>query len=42
LLLLADYYRIDLDKALEDKLTKNKTKYPIDKAKGKSDKYTEL
>jgi len=42
LLLLADYYQIDLDKALEDKLTKNKTKYPIDKSKGKSDKYTDL
>lgn len=42
LLLLADYYQIDLDKALEDKLLKNKTKYPIDKSKGKSDKYTDL
>jgi len=42
LLLLADYYQIDLDKALEDKLTKNKSKYPIDKSKGKPDKYTDL
>jgi len=42
LLLLADYYQIDLDKALEDKLIKNKSKYPIDKSKGKPDKYTDL
>ena len=42
LLLLADYYKIDLDQALEDKLTKNKSKYPINKSKGKPNKYTDL
>jgi len=42
LLLLADYYKIDLDQALEDKLMKNKSKYPINKSKGKPDKYTDL
>ena len=42
LLLLADYYKIDLDQALKSKLSKNKQKYPIDKSKGKSDKYSDL
>ena len=42
LLLLADYYKIDLDQALEDKLMKNKSKYPINKSKGKPNKYTDL
>jgi len=33
---------IDLSQALEDKVAKNNAKYPVDKAKGKNKKYTEL
>lgn len=33
---------IDLAKAIEAKLAQNAAKYPIEKAKGRSDKYTEL
>ena len=42
LIMLANHYKIDLADALEKKMDKNEEKYPIDKAKGKSDKYTEL
>ena len=42
LLLLADYYKIDIEKSLEEKLLKNEKKYPIEKSKGKSSKYNEL
>jgi NTP pyrophosphatase (non-canonical NTP hydrolase) len=42
LLLLADYYKIDLEKSLEEKLVKNEKNYPIEKSKGKSNKYNEL
>ena len=42
LLLLADYYKIDIEKSLEEKLLKNEKKYPIEKSKGKSNKYNEL
>jgi dCTP diphosphatase len=33
---------IDLAKAIEAKLAKNGAKYPVEKARGRSDKYTEL
>ena len=33
---------IDLAKAIEAKLAKNALKYPVEKAKGRADKYTEL
>ncbi len=33
---------IDLAKAIETKLAKNAAKYPVEKAKGRADKYTEL
>jgi dCTP diphosphatase len=33
---------IDLAKAIEAKLAKNAAKYPVEKAKGRSEKYTEL
>ena len=33
---------IDLAKAIETKLAKNAAKYPVEKSKGRSDKYTEL
>lgn len=42
LIMLANHYDIDLKEALEKKMDKNEAKYPIDKAKGKADKYTEL
>jgi dCTP diphosphatase len=39
---LADKLGIDLLKAARDKLIVNESKYPVDLAKGRSDKYTEL
>ena len=33
---------IDLARAIEAKLAQNAAKYPVEKAKGRSDKYTEL
>lgn len=39
---LADNLKIDLAKAIEDKLAKNAKKYPIQKAKGNARKYTEF
>ena len=42
LIMLANHYQIDLADALEKKMDKNEEKYPIDKAKGRSAKYTEL
>lgn len=40
-ILLANYYNIDLVKALNTKMDKNDLKYPIEKVKGRSNKYTE-
>jgi len=42
LLLLADHYEIDIEKALEEKMKKIEEKYPIDKSKGNSEKYSEF
>jgi len=42
LLTLSSDLNIDLDKALDDKIEKNREKYPVDKSKGNSKKYTEL
>lgn len=39
---LADTYGIDIEKAIEKKLTKNAKKYPVEKSKGKAIKYTKL
>src|SRR2546425_7143156 len=39
---LADIAGIDLEKAIEAKLEKNAKKYPVDKARGVSTKYTDL
>jgi NTP pyrophosphatase (non-canonical NTP hydrolase) len=39
---LADKLEIDLSEAAKRKLRKNAEKYPIEKSKGKSTKYTEL
>ena len=41
-ILMANHYDIDLVEALNKKMEKNEEKYPVDKAKGKTDKYTEL
>jgi len=42
LLLLANHYEIDIEKALEEKMKKNEEKYPIDKSKGNAEKYSEF
>jgi len=39
---LADNLGISLAEAMETKLRKNAEKYPVEKAKGRSSKYTEL
>lgn len=41
-LLLCDHYQIDYKEILLDKIKKNEEKYPVEKAYGKSDKYTKL
>ena len=38
----ADATGIDIPQAMEDKLTLNEQKYPIDKARGSAKKYSEL
>ena len=40
--LLADCYDLDIKKIILDKLEKNKEKYPVEKSKNSSKKYTEL
>lgn len=42
LLLLCDSMNIDLTKAISEKIKKNSIKYPVEKCKGRSNKYTEL
>jgi len=42
ILLIANDLDINLAQALSDKMKKNEKKYPVDKAKGKHTKYTEL
>jgi len=42
LFLLCEATGIDLKESIIQKLAKNDAKYPVDKAFGKSDKYTEL
>ena len=39
---LANRLNIDLEKATQEKMRKNKIKYPIEKSRGRSEKYTEL
>lgn len=41
-ILLSDKYGIDINNALSIKMTENAKKYPVDKAKDTSKKYTEL
>lgn len=40
--LLASKYNIDIIEVAENKLSRNKEKYPVNKAKGSSKKYTEF
>jgi NTP pyrophosphatase (non-canonical NTP hydrolase) len=40
--LLADKYDFDLKQIILEKIEKNRLKYPVEKAKGSSKKYTEL
>lgn len=40
--LIADKYNLDVKKIIIDKIAKNAENYPIEKAKGKATKYTEL
>lgn len=42
LLLFADYYNLNLREIVLKKIELNSLKYPIDKSKGNSKKYTEL
>lgn len=41
-LLMSHKLDIDINKAFEDKMSKNEVKYPIEKAKGRHDKYNKL
>lgn len=41
-LLLAEKNNLDVETIVREKIEKNSLKYPVDKAKGKSDKYTKL
>lgn len=41
-LLLAHEAQIDIPSAVRDKLAKNALKYPVEKAKGRADKYDRL
>ena len=41
-LLLAEKHNLNIEDIILEKLEKNSDKYPINRAKGKSDKYTEL
>lgn len=39
---MADKYNLDIKQIMLDKIQKNAAKYPVDKAKGRANKYTEL
>jgi NTP pyrophosphatase (non-canonical NTP hydrolase) len=41
-LLLAHEAKIDIPSAVREKLAKNAVKYPVEKAKGRADKYDQL
>lgn len=41
-LLLAEYYELDVQQIVLDKIEQNQKKYPISKAKGSAKKYSEL
>ena len=39
---MLDKLNLDIDEIINAKMAKNEAKYPVEKAKGKSDKYTKL
>lgn len=39
---MADACGLDIDQIVQEKMRSNSEKYPVDKAKGKSEKYSEL
>ena len=41
-ILMADVCGLDLDEIMSEKVTKNERKYPVEKARGRADKYTKL
>ena len=41
-ILMADVCGLDQDEILRDKVAKNEAKYPVEKARGRADNYTEL
>ena len=41
-ILMADVCGLDLDEIMNEKVTKNEAKYPVEKARGSATKYTEL
>ncbi len=41
-ILMADVCGLDLDEIMNEKVTKNEQKYPVEKARGRADKYTKL
>lgn len=41
-ILLADVCGLDLDEIMNEKISKNEAKYPVEKARGSAAKYTEL
>jgi len=38
-LMLSEHYNFDIEEIMNDKITKNELKYPIDKSYGNADKY---
>lgn len=40
--LMADACGLDMDEIIQEKIRRNEEKYPVEKAKGKSDKYNKL
>ena len=42
LIRFCDVLEIDLEKAIEEKLTQNKNKYPVELSKGSAKKYDQL
>ena len=41
-ILMADVCGLDMDEIVQEKIKRNNAKYPVEKAKGKSDKYDQL
>lgn len=41
-ILMADVCGMDLDEIMNEKVAKNEAKYPVEKARGRAEKYTEL